>query len=47
MIQIKQEDVPYIEKFFKKVVKGQTAMYEGEWKVKNEEDLTDPKGMLR
>ena len=46
-IEYKQEDVPAIEKFFKKIVKGQSSMYEGEWKVSNEEDLPDPYGLLK
>ena len=46
-IEYKQEDVPSIEKFFKKIVKGQSSMYEGEWKFSNEEDLTNPHGILK
>lgn len=36
-----------IETFFKKIVPSTSAMYQGEWKVTDSDDIANPKGVLR
>ena len=38
--------MPAIEKFFEKVVRGQSAMYSGKWEVNDEQDQVDSNGLL-
>ena len=41
------DEVPHIEKFFKKIVGSATAMYEGTWAVNDDADARDPTGILQ